>query len=62
MPTVHQGQRAPGLRFGDTQVMAMFSSIAAFAHVIGGLTNKVLREHMAARWVPAYSSAQATYE
>jgi hypothetical protein len=62
MPTVHDGQRAPGLRFGDPRVMAMLSSIAAFAHVIGGLTNKVLREHMAARWDPAYSSTQATYD
>lgn len=62
MPTVHDGQRAPGLRFGDPRVMAMLSSIAAFAHVIGGLTNKVLREHMAARWDPDYTSAQATYD
>src|SRR3984893_10178136 len=38
MPTVHDGQRAPGLRFGDPRVMALLSSVAAFAHVIGGLT------------------------
>jgi hypothetical protein len=62
MPTLHDGQRAPGLRFGDPRVMALFSSIAAFAHVIGGLTNKTLREHMAARWSPDYSSNQATYD
>jgi hypothetical protein len=42
--------------------MALLSSIAAFAHVIGGLTNRSLREHMAARWNPDYTSGQATYD
>lgn len=62
MPTVHDGQRAPGLRFGDPRVMALLSSIAAFAHVMGGLTNRTLREHMTARWTPDYSTNQATYD
>jgi hypothetical protein len=62
MPTQHEGQRAPGLRFGDPRVMALLSSIAAFGHVMGGLTNRSLREHMAARWNPDYTSAQATYD
>lgn len=62
MPTIHDGQRAPGLRFGDPRVMALLSSIAAFAHVVGGLTNRSLREHMSARWNPDYTSAQATYD
>jgi hypothetical protein len=62
MPSTHNGQRAPGLRFGDPRVMALLSSIAAFAHVIGGLTNKTLRQHMAARWDPDYNSNQATYD
>jgi hypothetical protein len=62
MPTIHDGQRAPGLRFGDPRVMALLSSIAAFAHVIGGLTNRTLRQHMAARWTPDYTTNQATYD
>jgi len=62
MPTVHDGQRAPGLRFGDPRVMALLSSIAAFAHVMGGLTNRTLRAHMAARWTPDYTTNQATYD
>jgi hypothetical protein len=62
MPTTHDGQRAPGLRFGDPRVMALLSSIAAFAHVMGGLTNRTLREHMAARWTPDYATNQATYD
>ncbi len=62
LPSVHDGQRAPGLRFGDPRTMALLGSIAAFAHVIGGLTNKSLRTQMAAHWRAEYSSAQASYD
>jgi hypothetical protein len=62
LPSLHDGQRAPGLRFGEPRTMALFGSIAAFAHVIGGLTNKSLRVQMAALWQPEYSSAQASYD
>jgi hypothetical protein len=62
LPTVHNGQRAPGLRFGDPRTTALLGSVAAFAHVIGGLTNKSLRTQMAALWRPDYTSAQATYD
>jgi hypothetical protein len=62
LPSVHHGQRAPGLRFGEPRTMALLSSVAAFAHVIGGLTNKSLRAQMAALWQPDYTSAQASYD
>jgi hypothetical protein len=62
LPSVHDGQRAPGLRFGDPRTMALLGSIAAFAHVIGGLTNKSLRAQMTAHWREDYSSAQASYD
>lgn len=62
MPSIVDGQRAPGLRFGDPRVVALLPSVAAFAHVIGGLTNRTLRQHMAARWNPDYTSAHATYD
>ena len=62
LPSVHDGQRAPGLRFGDPRTMALLGSIAAFAHVIGGLTNKSLRAQMAVHWRAQYSSAQASYD
>jgi hypothetical protein len=62
LPSVHDGQRAPGLRFGEPRTMALLGSIAAFAHVIGGLTNKSLRTQMAAHWRAEYSSAQASYD
>lgn len=62
LPTVHDGQRAPGLRFGEPRTMALLGSIAAFAHVIGGLTNKSLRAQMTALWQPDYTPAQASYD
>ncbi len=62
LPSVHDGQRAPGLRFGDPRTMALLGSIAAFSHVIGGLTNKSLRAQMTAHWWVEYSSAQASYD
>jgi hypothetical protein len=62
LPSVHDGQRAPGLRFGDPRIMALLASVASFAHVIGGLTNKALRAQMAVLWQPGYTSAQATYD
>jgi hypothetical protein len=62
LPSVVDGQRAPGLRFGDPRTMALLASIASFAHVVGGLTNQGLRAHMAALWNPDYTPAQATYD
>jgi hypothetical protein len=62
LPSVVDGRRAPGLRFGQPRTMALLASIAAFSHVIGGLTNKGLPSHMAVHWQPDYSPAQATYD
>jgi hypothetical protein len=62
LPSTHDGQRAPGLRFGDPRTMALLASVASFSHVVGGLTNKGLRAQMAALWHTGYSSAQATYD
>jgi hypothetical protein len=62
LPTTHDGQRAPGLRFGEPRVMALLASVAAFAHVIGGLTNKSLRTQMSVHWRSEYTTAQASYD
>jgi hypothetical protein len=62
LPTVHHGQRAPGLRFGEPRVMALLASIASFEHVTTGLTNRGLRHHMADLYAPGYTSRQATYD
>jgi hypothetical protein len=42
LPSIHDGQRAPAMRC-DPRTMALLGSVAAFAHVIGGFTNKSLR-------------------
>jgi hypothetical protein len=62
LPTVHDGQRAPGLRFGEPRVMALLASIASFDHVTRGLTNRGLRDHMTDLYGPAYNARQATYD
>jgi hypothetical protein len=62
LPTVHDGQRAPGLRFGEPRVMALLASIASFEHVTAGLTNKGLRLHMTDLYDPDYHARQATYD
>ena len=62
LPTTHDGQRAPGLRFGDPRTMALLASVAAFSHVVGGLTNRALRQQMAVLWSPDYTQGQASYD
>jgi hypothetical protein len=62
LPTLHDGQRAPGLRFGDPRVMALLASVASFEHVVGGLTNRGLRQHMADLYDAAYTAGRATYD
>ncbi|MDQ2826544.1 MAG: hypothetical protein M3Y04_06260, partial [Actinomycetota bacterium] len=62
LPTVHDSQRAPALRFGDPRVMALFASLASFAHVAGGLTNAGLCRHMVELHDGDYTCRQATYD
>jgi len=64
-PTVTQdGQRAPGLRFGDPRVMALFWALALFVHVPAGFTNASLRTHVGALMGPdvIYRTNQMTYD
>jgi hypothetical protein len=58
------GQRAPGLRFGDPRVMALFAALILFAHLADGLTNKALRQCVAGFLGPDYSytAAKMTYD
>jgi hypothetical protein len=60
MPTVHDDQRAPGLRSGDPRVVALLASVCAFDTVFNGLTKTALRARMAQLYDAGYSSAQAT--
>jgi len=65
-PTVAEdGQRAPGLRFGDTRVMALLAALILFVHLPSGLTHRGLRPQVAAylgRDLAAYTPAQMTYD
>jgi len=65
-PTLTQeGQRAPGLKFGDPRVMALMLVLCQFASLMGGLRNRDLRGQMAPLLGLApeqYSPGQASYD
>lgn len=63
LPSNIDGQRTPGLRFGDPRVMALFSSLCQFCHLPNGFTNASLRPLVAAHLgQPSYSSRHMTYD
>jgi hypothetical protein len=43
LPSVQQGQRAPGLRLGDPRVMALLAALGTVVPLPDGLTNRTLR-------------------
>jgi hypothetical protein len=55
------GQKAPALHFGDPRVMALFSCLCSYKHLIAGLTNRTLRE-LITGLIPGYSPSQMTYD
>ena len=61
LPSVHDGQPAPGLRFGDPRVMALLACLCHYGHLFNGLTNRSLRE-LIAELIDGYSARQATYD
>jgi hypothetical protein len=61
LPSTHDGQPAPGLRFGDPRVMALLASLCGFGHLMEGLTNRSLRT-LVAGLIPGYSARQMTYD
>jgi hypothetical protein len=61
LPSTHDGQPAPGLRFGDPRVMALLASLCAFCHLFEGLTNRSLRA-LVAGLLPGYTARQMTYD
>jgi hypothetical protein len=57
------GLHAPGLRFGDPRVMAVFSAILGFVHCLVGFTNAGLVARAGALLeCGTYTSRQATYD
>jgi hypothetical protein len=61
LPSTHDGQPAPGLRFGDPRVMALLACLCAFQHLIDGFTNRSLRTLIAAL-IPDYTARRMTYD
>jgi hypothetical protein len=65
-PTVTQdGQRAPGLKFGDPRVMALMLSLSAFGCLIDGFRSRELRQRVAALLgvgLEQYSAARMSYD
>ena len=65
-PTVDQdGQKAPGLRFGDPRVMALMLTLSLFTHLINGFRNQDLRRNVTdllGASAANYTAQQATYD
>jgi hypothetical protein len=61
LPSTHDGQPAPGLRFGDPRVMALLASLCAFSHLLEGLSHRSLRP-LVADLIPGYNARQMTYD
>jgi hypothetical protein len=60
-PSIEDGLPAPALRFGESRVMTLLSCLCSYRHLFAGLTNKSLREHVAAH-IPTYTARQMTYD
>lgn len=65
-PTVDEdGQKAPGLRFGDPRVMALMLTLSLFIHLIDGFRNQDLRRaviDLLGLSKGDYTAQQATYD
>jgi hypothetical protein len=65
-PTVTEdGQKSPGLKFGQPRVMALFLALTLFQHLIDGFRNHDLRQHMVDLLgvsVAEYTPNQMTYD
>jgi hypothetical protein len=61
LPSTHDGQPAPGLRFGDPRTMALLACLCTFEHLIDGFTNRTLRT-LIAELIPDYNARRMTYD
>jgi hypothetical protein len=64
-PTLHDGQRASAMRFGDPRVMALLHTLCLFFHLAAGLRNRDFRSRVAALLglsLEQYSRGRATYD
>jgi hypothetical protein len=65
-PSQHEGQRAPGLRFGDERTSALLTALCGYAPMVEGFTNHSLRARVGALLDPeypeTYTRARMTYD
>jgi hypothetical protein len=65
-PTITEdGQRAPGLKFKDPRVMALFLALTLFTNLVNGFRNRDLRSHVADLLETdtyCYTAARMTYD
>jgi hypothetical protein len=61
LPSIEDGLKAPGLRFGEPRTMALLACLCCFEHLFAGLTNRSLRA-LIAGLIPGYSARQMTYD
>lgn len=65
-PSHQNGQRAPGLRFGDRRTLALFAALCGYHPMVEGFTNRSLRSRVALLLDPAhpeaYTRARMTYD
>lgn len=62
-PTLNkEGQRAPGLRFGQLRTMALLAALTSFVHAAFGFRHRDLRSHVADLLGSSYSSSQMSYD
>jgi hypothetical protein len=65
LPSVHQGKRASGLRFGEKRAMALFAALSTVVPIADGITNGSLRplvEQFLGAGAERYSSAKMSYD
>jgi hypothetical protein len=60
--TNDDGLYAPGLRFGDSRVMAVLSAMVGFCHLVEGFNNRQLVRRTSALLDAPYTARQATYD
>ncbi len=62
MPTGEPGRRAPGLRFGDPRVVALFGALSQFRSVFGGFYARDLRPLVEQHLAHPYTMRQMAYD
>jgi hypothetical protein len=62
MPTGEPGRRAPGLRFGDPRVVALFGALSQFRSIFGGFFARDLRPLVEQHLALDYTMRQMAYD